>query len=172
MQTNRVHWIGASPGYAPQNSQTHASPARHCGSCTACCQGWLKGSIHGYEMRPGQACHYVAAKGCSIYDSRPASPCRSFSCGWKAASNLFPDTFRPDLAGFIVKASVWDEFEVFILVSAGRDPQAEHLSWMTNLCHASGVPFFYEIDGETNGYGPSNFVARLNEYQGKNKPLW
>jgi hypothetical protein len=85
---------------------------------------------------------------------------------------LFPENFRPDRAGFIVKASAWDEFQVFSLVSAGKEPQAAHLSWMTALSHATGVPFFYETNGETIGYGPDKFVARLNEYSAENRPLW
>jgi hypothetical protein len=86
--------------------------------------------------------------------------------------DLFPVSFWPEQAGFIVKASTWDEFNVFILVSAGKDPQEEHLHWMTKLCHSTGVPFFYGSNGETSGYGPAKFIARLNDYQAKNRPLW
>jgi hypothetical protein len=172
MRTGEVHWINSSSSHKAQHFQANLLAMRQCGSCTACCQGWLKASIRGHDMHRGQPCHYVAATGCSIYEERPASPCRSFSCGWKAMPGLFPASFRPDQAGFIIKASTWDQFDVFILVSAGKDPQAAHLDWMTTLCHATGMPFFYELNGETTGYGPSNFVARLNEYQRLNKPLW
>jgi hypothetical protein len=172
MQTSLIHWLTPVYDYNNRRRPDQASSARECGSCTSCCQGWLKATIQGHAIHPGHACHHVVADGCSIYDSRPISPCRSFSCAWKIMPHLFPPSFRPDVAGFILKATSWNEFSVFILVSAGKDPQVEHLNWMTTLCHSTGLPFFYEANGETIGYGPNKFVSQLSDYQAKNKPLW
>jgi hypothetical protein len=171
MQNKPVYWIHPSNGFDKQRSPQSTMPARQCGTCTSCCQGWLKGSIRGHEMYPGQPCHYVLADSCSIYASRPVSPCRDFSCAWQTMPQLFPDDFWPERAGFIVKRAIWDEFDVFFLVPAGKNPGEEHLNWMTKLCHATGIPFFYIVDGETTGYGPAPFVERLSEYRAKNKPV-
>ena len=38
---------------------------RQCGSCTACCDGWVEGTIRGHEMKPGVPCHFRGA-GCFL----------------------------------------------------------------------------------------------------------
>jgi len=53
-----------------------------CGTCTACCDGWVKGTILGHEMKPGQPCHFRGEGCCTIYERRPVDPCRNFICGW------------------------------------------------------------------------------------------
>src|SRR5687768_2081971 len=71
------------------------SSPRKCGSCTACCDGWVEGTIHGHEMRPGTPCHFRGEGCCTIYERRPQQPCRNFICGWLAPGSPFPDAFRP-----------------------------------------------------------------------------
>ncbi|HEY5682465.1 MAG TPA: SEC-C metal-binding domain-containing protein, partial [Sulfuricaulis sp.] len=29
---------------------------RHCGTCTACCDGWVRMNIRGHEVYPGKPC--------------------------------------------------------------------------------------------------------------------
>ena len=41
---------------------------RQCGTCTACCDGWVKGTILGHEMKPGQPCHFRGEGCCTIYE--------------------------------------------------------------------------------------------------------
>src|SRR5256885_5303722 len=65
--------------------------ARQCGSCTACCDGWVKGTILGHEMKPGQPCHFRGEGCCSIYERRPVDPCRNFVCGWLQQESPFPE---------------------------------------------------------------------------------
>ncbi|MGZ5099109.1 MAG: SEC-C metal-binding domain-containing protein, partial [Usitatibacter sp.] len=42
-----------------------SAPARKCGECTACCDGWVAGVIEGYEMKPGTPCHFRGEMCCT-----------------------------------------------------------------------------------------------------------
>src|SRR5690349_22796733 len=53
--------------------QVAAIPARKCGECTACCDGWVAGTIEGHEMKPGTPCFFRGDHCCSIYERRPRS---------------------------------------------------------------------------------------------------
>src|SRR5206468_6789493 len=55
---------------------------RECGTCTACCDGWVKGTIEGHDMFPGQPCFFRGQGCCTIYERRPADPCRNLVCRW------------------------------------------------------------------------------------------
>src|SRR6267154_5178884 len=68
---------------------------RACGTCTACCDGWVVGTIRGHEMKPGQPCHFRGEGCCTIYERRPVDPCRNFVCGWLQEESPFPEEFKP-----------------------------------------------------------------------------
>ncbi len=52
---------------------------RSCGSCTACCEGWLVINTEAVNAYPGHPCNQVnSGKGCKIYETRPCDPCRNF----------------------------------------------------------------------------------------------
>src|SRR4030088_1228403 len=142
---------------APPAVASSAAMQRECGTCTACCDGWMAGTIHGHEMKPGVPCHFVRQGGCSIYEQRPNSPCRSFVCGWVAQDSPFPESFRPDRIGVILVRIKWREQPAYLLRSAGRDPDQELLEWMGRFSMQTGRPFFYEKAGEKLGFGPPAF---------------
>ncbi|HSS27459.1 MAG TPA: SEC-C metal-binding domain-containing protein [Usitatibacter sp.] len=147
-------------------------PARACGECTACCDGWVTGIINGHEMYPGQPCHYRGDKCCSIYETRPKYPCRDFVCGWIKAGSPFPDDFRPDKLGVMVLLMKWREWDAYVLRSAGRDPDDALVAWMQALSQRTGNPFFYERDGERFGYGPPEFQQEMAERVARGERLW
>lgn len=149
-----------------------AAPGRGCGECTACCDGWMAGTIHGHEMYPGQPCHFVGAHGCTIYDERPQSPCRSFVCAWMAPGSPFPDALRPDRAGVIIASVQWRGQPAYLLRSAGRDPDAQLLAAMQRFSMQSGRPFFYEIGGEKLGFGPPEFQQDMLLRAQDGLPMW
>src|SRR5688500_17555544 len=124
------------------------SAQRQCGSCTACCDGWLESTIHGHEMKLGQPCHFRGAGSCTIYQTRPQDPCRSFVCGWVAPGSPFPESFRPDRLGVMLLPKRWSGGRSFILRSAGRDPDDALLAWMREFSTRTSMPFFYEQSGE------------------------
>ena len=72
---------------------------RHCGTCTACCDGNLAATIFSHKMYPGKPCNFLKNKKCSVYSVRPTT-CRKYFCGW--AQELVSEKYRPDLCGYLV----------------------------------------------------------------------
>jgi len=108
-------------------------------------------------MKPGIPCHFRGAGCCTIYDERPANPCRSFFCAWRLEGNPFPEFFRPDRLGVIIVARQWRDRLGYELISAGRDPDENLLNWMREFSTASGSPFLYSIDGYYRAFGVPEF---------------
>lgn len=130
---------------------------RSCGTCTACCGGWLTCTVRGQDIKPGAPCRFLGADGCTIYEERPASPCRSFFCAWRLEGNPFPESFRPDRVGVIIVPRQWRDRQGYELISAGRDPDENLLNWMREFSTASGSPFLYSIDGYYRAFGVPEF---------------
>ena len=145
---------------------------RACGTCTACCDGWVVGTIRGHEMKPGQPCHFRGEGCCTIYETRPQEPCRSFVCGWLVPDSPFPESFRPDRLGVMIVRTRWRAKPAYILRSAGRDPDEALLSWMRDLAAKSGAPFFYEQKGERFGFGPPEFQQEMLAKLQAGERLW
>ncbi len=76
-------------------------------------------------MKPGTPCHFRGEGCCTIYERRPAEPCRNFVCGWLRPDSPFPEAFRPDRLGVMIVATQWRQRPAYILVSAGRDPDED-----------------------------------------------
>ena len=148
------------------------SAQRTCGSCTACCDGWVEGTIYGHEMKPGVPCHFRGEGCCTIYERRPEEPCRRFICGWLAPKSPFPESFRPDRLGVMIVTTRWRGRPAYILKSAGRDPDEQLLVWMRNFSMDSGAPFFYEQKGERFGFGPAEFQQEMLMKLQSGERLW
>jgi hypothetical protein len=148
------------------------APARGCGSCTACCDGWMAGTIRGHDMSPGTPCHFRGAGGCTIYDERPDSPCRSFVCAWLAPDSPFPDELRPDRCGVIIANVRWRDQPAYLLRSAGQDPAPALLAAMQRFSMQTGRPFFYEMNGEKLGFGPPLFQQDMLQRAQRGEPMW
>ncbi len=163
------------PVPVPVPVEVQAMPARECGPCTACCEGWAEGEIRGHRMHPGRPCHFLAGGpggSCSIYAERPQSPCRNFVCGWLAQGSPFPESFRPDLTGVIIVPMRWRDGPCYVLLPAGRDPNPDMLDWMKAYARHSGAPFYYAIQGERLGYGPVTFQQEMLDKVQRGLPLW
>lgn len=153
---------------------TQGATQRECLPCNACCQGWLSADVLGHHLRAGHPCPHSTAKGCGIYASRPADPCRSFVCSWLVEGSPLPDWMRPDASGAIVLLSLWweDEF-VISAVPVGRAIPERTLSWLKAyaLEHQRSMIFYERIEANGTfaglrryGYGPPAFrdkVARV-----------
>jgi hypothetical protein len=147
-------------------------PSRSCGTCTACCDGWMVGTVFGHEMKPGQPCFFRGDRCCTIYERRPEAPCRTFICGWLQPESPFPEAFRPDRLGVLMVPIRWRGQTAYILRSAGRDPDEALLDWMRTFSERSGRPFFYEIAGERFGFGPMEFQAEMLHKLERGDKLW
>ena len=167
--------IVAPPPAAAADGGSPAAPARQCGPCTACCEGWAEGEIRGHRMHPGQPCHFLEGGSggtCSIYAERPQSPCRNFVCGWLAPGSPFPEAFRPDRSGVIIVTMRWRDGPCHVLLPAGKDPGPEMLDWMKACARQSGAPFYYSVKGERLGYGPAAFQQEMLDKVQRGVPLW
>jgi hypothetical protein len=149
-----------------------SSVKRECGECTACCDGWMASTIRGHEMKPGTRCHFVTDGGCAIYDERPQSPCRNFTCEWVLPNSPFPDEFRPDRLRVIIAPLRWRGRSAYLLVSAGRDPDTKLLEWMQGFAQRTYRPFFYTQADEQLGFGPPEFQAEMLERQRRGEKMW
>lgn len=123
-------------------------------------------------MKPGVPCHFVRDGGCTIYDERPDSPCRSFTCAWMQPGSPLPETFRPDRIGVIIALIKWRDRPAYLLRSAGRDPDQELLTWMQRFSMRTGSPFFYEERGEKLGFGPPAFQMDMLLRAQRGEPMW
>ena len=159
--------IALLPAAAPPPAST-----RHCGECTACCQGWAEGEIRGHRMFAGQPCHFLEQGACTIYEERPQSPCRNFVCAWLMPGSPLPDGFRPDRLGVIVVPMRWRDRPCHVLLSAGRDPDEALLDWMRRHAQATGAPFYYQQGGERLGYGPPAFLQEMLAKLQRGEALW
>jgi hypothetical protein len=152
-------------------STTAPDETRTCGGCTACCDGWLTANILGHDVAPGKPCHFRGEGGCTIYEDRPKDPCRGFVCGWLRQGSPFPESFRPDRLGVIILAKPWRNGIAYVLVPAGRAPDATLLGWMRQYSTATGTPFLFNLEGRPRGYGSPEFQMDILDKASQGEPL-
>jgi hypothetical protein len=147
---------------------------RSCGSCTACCDGWLKIEVRGTPVAPGHPCPYSITHGCSIYAERPTHPCREFICGWLVGSSPLPDWMRPDRSDMIMLAAnfTWRGLPVDVIVPVGDQPKKKALDWLMQFSAANRRLLLYQIKGEWFAFGPPAFQAEMSERIQRGEKLW
>lgn len=153
-------------------SRPSDASARECGTCTACCDGWLRINIHGHEVYPGKPCPYSTGHRCRIYENRPDYPCRQFVCGWLEENSPLPPGYRPDKIGVIFVKATWRDIPIYILTPAGRDPDGEVLEWMKKFSFEARRPFLYQSRGEWYAFGPPEFQQEILKKVAKGEKLW
>ncbi len=129
---------------------------RLCDGCTKCCEGWLEGEAYGHHFYRGRPCFFLN-KNCSIYDSRPHNPCRSYKCCW-LDDNQFPEWMKPDLVGMIINQVIREDISYYVLVEAGSRLDVRVLSWMIQWALNSKKNLLYYIDGGMNKVGSEEFL--------------
>lgn len=134
--------------------------SRNCGECTVCCSGWLRAEIHGHHMGGGVACHFLKREGCGIYESRP-QVCRDFVCGWLMPGSPFPDHWRPDKIGVIIRADRWQDKRCWLLVHAGQDPGEDVLEKMRQHTIATGEPHVIKKSNSWLCFGKPEFQQAM-----------
>ena len=129
---------------------------RSCNGCTKCCEGWLEGSAHGHAFYRGRPCFFLN-KSCSIYESRPYEPCRSYKCAW-LDDIQFPEWMKPDLVNVIINQAKYKDISYYILVEAGSRLDVKVLSWMIEWVLNNNQNLMYYIDGGRNRIGSKEFL--------------
>ena len=117
---------------------------RQCGKCVACCSGELPGTVNGHSFYSGNPCHYLdMEKGCSIYENRPESPCREFSCEWLLQKNDIPLWMRPDLSGVILHK----KSDVLYMNEYNGIVKSNVLNWTIHYAVRTNTNLVYFING-------------------------
>ena len=129
---------------------------RTCDGCTKCCEGWLQGEAYGYKFFRGRPCFFLN-KTCTIYDTRPDDPCRSYKCGWLDEIQ-FPEWMKPDLVNVIINRSTQNGIKYYVLVEAGSLLDVKVLSWMIQWALNNNQNLMYYIDGGLNRIGSKEFL--------------
>jgi hypothetical protein len=137
-------------------------PEHSCGSCTACCEGWLSGEAHGVAFFRGRPCNFVTDTGCSIYAERPEDPCKTFSCEWLNTKTM-PMWMRPDKAKVILIRRQIDGTEYVVMREAGEKVDSAVLSWVLQAYIANGTNVAYEVNGGMNYFGTREFVEKVSK---------
>ncbi|MFC1602828.1 hypothetical protein ACFL3U_04615 [Pseudomonadota bacterium] len=144
---------------------------RSCFPCTACCDGWLSSKY--IEMSPGHPCTHSTNKGCSIYETRPEEPCRTFKCAWLNEDSLLPDHMRPDQCGAIVMIGrKFKSWRMILATPTGWTIPQGTLEWIMSYAKKHSIPLVYIENLHKNGvythfkrsgYGPLNFVQSIQD---------
>lgn len=169
----RSAYMAYTCGNSPAASLT-LRQLRNCGSCTACCDGWLQIEVRGYQVRPGKPCPFSVQHQCAIYGERPQHPCREFVCGWLVASSPLPDWMRPDRSDMIMLAAdfVWRTMPVDVVVAAGEQPKNKALDWLKRFCAENKRLLIYQVKDEWFAFGPPAFQVDISEKIARGEKPW
>lgn len=159
-----------------QNSAPDVTQKRSCGACNVCCYGWLKETVKAptftHELTFGSPCPAVQPSGCSIYESRPNHPCRTFKCGWLVDGSPFPEEYRPDKIGVIVVLINWKGKRAWILTSGGKEPSEDMLARMRLYSSQTGEPHLIKKGNTLKCFGSQEFQADMLELEKKGENPW
>lgn len=139
---------------------------RECGSCTACCEGWIGSVI--MDLRIGNPCKHCTQQGCGIYETRPENPCRTFKCAWLRESSPLPDHLKPNRSLAIVQLDKkWRGYRIIKALPVGARIPQETLDWLIAYAEELRRPLIFTEnlyrDGKFSGwkqtgFGPPAFV--------------
>ena len=129
---------------------------RSCDGCAKCCEGWLQGEAHGHKFYRGRPCFFLN-KTCSIYETRPENPCRSYKCGWLDEMQ-FPEWMKPDLVNVIINRAENNGIKYYVLIEAGSLLDVKVLNWMIQWALNYNKNLMYYIDGGMNRIGSKEFL--------------
>jgi hypothetical protein len=59
----------------------------------------------------------------------------------------------------------------YVLVPAGRAPDATLLGWMRQYSTATGTPFLFNLEGRPRGYGSPEFQMEILDKASRGEPL-
>jgi hypothetical protein len=134
---------------------------KSCEGCTKCCEGYLTAEVNGVQIG-GDGCSLVVkGVGCSVYETRPQDPCRSFECFWKA-SNIMPMEFKPSEVGVIISTPQIDGIPYLHLVEAGNKVPAEVLSWFLEWVFKNQLNAEWQIGDTWHVFGSRDFLKAID----------
>ena len=134
-----------------------------CGECTECCTGTLQGEVRGHKFDRTTSCFFLKENKCSIYNSRPDTPCKNYSCIWLMDESI-PDFMRPDLSNVVLTKRAVGNFEFVEAEEAARKVlTAEILANVIDFAVHSNQNLVYRVSGKLRWIGSSEFVQFMNK---------
>ncbi len=116
---------------------------RECGSCTACCQGWLRVQVGDVIVKPGSPCPQIHSNRCSVYENRPTT-CADFNCAWLINDLDYPDWMRPDNAKVILKyIDLVSSISAIGAIPTGTKVSPRVLNFLRQLANQHGLPVLH-----------------------------
>lgn len=140
---------------------------RHCGECTACCEGWLSSEV--VNMKPGVPCQHRTDSGCAIYENRPENPCKKFRCAWLDTEAL-DESMRPDKSGAIVRYKPWKSWKTLAVIPIGQKVPDDTLMRLLDYAKETGLPCVWNeraedfVNDDTvskKALGPEEFMLQV-----------
>lgn len=139
--------------------RTAPVPARSCGECAKCCEGWLSGVAYGHAFSPGTPCFFLE-RTCSIYKDRPLDPCRNYRCGW-LSEDVFPMWMKPNLVNILITRQEDRDrhLSYYVIDQTGDtfDPRA--LNWLIEWATSTRSNIECRLNGETRRIGSPAFTG-------------
>lgn len=132
---------------------------RSCDGCAKCCEGWLQGEAYGHAFYKGRPCFFLG-KTCTIYETRPENPCRSFKCEW-LDSDIFPAWMKPDLVNVIITKRIKEDLVWYEVTEAGSVLESKTLNWLIHWALNTKNNIVYYIDGGINRIGSQDFLKKI-----------
>src|SRR5262249_24126743 len=147
---------------------------RQCGTCTACCDGWLKIEVYGHKVDRGKPCPFSVGHRCKIYPTRPQDPCRQFICGWLARTSPLPEWLRPAEPNLILLAAnfSWRDLPVDVAVAVGERPREKALDWLKQFATARRRLLLYQSFEEWHAFGPPASQAEMQDRISRGEQIW
>lgn len=137
---------------------------RECDGCTVCCSGWLHGIVDNKFFQPGKPCHFKGSKGCTIYESRPITPCKDYVCEWlsntEVASWLKPSESKVLITRRYYEGNTKYYWEVR---EAGEKMPATILMWLFTFHIQTETPMRIQLDGGWNNFGKKDFFDYIEK---------
>jgi hypothetical protein len=134
---------------------------KECGTCTKCCEGWLKADIKGHEIYPGKPCVFVEiGKGCKDYENRPQEPCKTFTCGWIQIDDM-PEQFKPEFSGVIMHTQGGNEKPYVCLSKAPNNPTVQYISWAVTYAMSRNINIVWYVDDKSWWLGDAEFCMQM-----------
>ena len=139
---------------------------RHCGECSACCEGWLSSEV--VVMKPGVPCQHRTDSGCAIYEHRPDNPGKQFRCAWLDDEEL-DESMRPDKSGAIARYKRWKSWKTLAVIPTGQKVPDDTLMRLLEYGSASGTPliwseraedFVNDAEVSSSALGPEEFMIQ------------
>ena len=132
-----------------------------CKGCSACCEGWLFGEAHGHYFQAGRPCHFKCETGCSIYEKRPESPCKTYNCAWLEDENI-PEWMKPNLSGVIITKRQWKNGDYLEIHETGKKIDAVVLNWLFLYHYTTDIPIRVQVSGGWTNYGTKEFLQEVS----------